>query len=925
VDPDLIRDLEAGATLVTPNRRLARDLLRRFAGAQLAAGRAAWRSADILPWGAWLQRALAEAWRDDPRLRALSAAQELALWQRLIESGRAPLLDVAAAARNASAAWQLQLAWHIELPRSALAMPEDTRTYLAWAQAFDTACRDGGWLAPARAPDALAARAHTGFRFHPHNSGAARWPSALVLVGFDQLSPQQGTLLDALRAAGTRVAIRAITPQAGTASRIACLTAQDEWIAVAQAVRRLLDAGAGRRIGVVVPDLALHRADVLRIFDQALDPGRILPASSRGPAQWKPGAPRGEPACNVSLGVPLAAFPLVHAALGVLRLAQGRLPLTEVGALLRSPFLAGAEHEFLRRALLDAQLRRRGRLELEPQGLLEAARGSASDDTHACRQLAARLEAWVPYAAQARALRQLPSDWSATFLALLSVLGWPGERSLDSAEYQTYAKWRDLVAGLAHLDPVLGRLRFGEALSWLARLCADTLFQPESEEAPVQILGTLESAGLQFDHLFVTGLHDEAWPEPARPSPFLPVALQRARGVPHASAEWELGFARRMTALWRGAAPQVTFTHPTRDADRLLRASPLLADLQAAAPPPAETGYAGQIRLAARLEEVSDGAAPPLPQGFEVQGGVAVFENQAACPFRAFAVHRLGAAALEQGHAGLDPGERGTLLHRALALLWGELESQDRLLALGDEARAAVLRAVDEAIGWMRRRRPDALSAAFAELERERLSRLLGQLLELERQRAPFRVLAREEPRALEVSGLRARGRVDRIDALADGGRVILDYKSGKAGAGQWLDARPDAPQLPLYAVTDPGPVAAAAFVVLRPDEIAFKGLAAGPGLLPGAVPPDAPQTWRSMLAAWRQVLDSLAAEFLAGHAPVAPKRYPRTCEYCQLGPLCRVQELFDRGPVSLEDGEGPDGEGPDGAGAGWRERGWRR
>jgi probable DNA repair protein len=279
-----------------------------------------------------------------------------------------------------------------------------------------------------------------------------------------------------------------------------------------------------------------------------------------------------------------------------------------------------------------------------------------------------------------------------------------------------------------------------------------------------------------------------------------------------------------------------------------------------------------------------------------------MLQNQAACPFRAFAVHRLGARELEEGRPGLDARERGTLLHRALALLWGELRSQRRLLELTEEQLlASVAVAVDGAIASMAQRRPDAFGAAFTELERVRLRRRLLTLLELERQRAPFEVMAREAPRTLELGGLRLQARVDRIDALDDGRRIVLDYKTGKAAIAEWESDRPDSPQLPLYAVSDAGDVAALAFVVLRAEETAFKGLGAEPGLLPGVQPPGQPRAWHARLAEWRGVLEKLADEFLAGHAAIAPKRYPHTCELCALGPLCRVKELFDRGPVSVE------------------------
>ncbi|MGH8633458.1 MAG: PD-(D/E)XK nuclease family protein, partial [Burkholderiales bacterium] len=519
--------------------------------------------------------------------------------------------------------------------------------------------------------------------------------------------------------------------------------------------------------------------------------------------------------------------------------------------------------------------------------------------------LGARLARWAPAAERARRLRQPASAWSATFQGLLAGLGWPGERALDSEEFQTFDKWREVVAGLSALDLVSGSLRFEEALAALRRLAADTLFQPESEGAPVQVLGVLEATALEFDHLFVTGLTDEALPASPRPNPFLPIGLQRRLGVPHASAEWETKFARQALWQWRAAAPRVSLSYPSQDSERALRGSPLLTGIPQAALQPALPFHRDAVFAARAIEPLADFTAPPLAPGAHVGGGASFFKNQADCPFRAFAVHRLGAQALEAGHAGLDARERGTLAHEAAAALWRELKTHARLDAMNEEEMArAAESAAAAAVRRMRGERPDVMTEAFGRLEQERLARLLAGLLRVEQLRAPFEVVACEERRPIALGGVEVNVRVDRIDGLENGTRVILDYKTGRArSTARWLDERPDELQLPLYVVTDAGEVAAAAFVALNARDTGFRGIARAEGVLPGVQTVEQAAGgrytgWSELTAAWRRALEKLAAEYLSGAAPVAPRDYPRTCEYCDIKTLCRVRELLDRGPV---------------------------
>ncbi len=262
----------------------------------------------------------------------------------------------------------------------------------------------------------------------------------------------------------------------------------------------------------------------------------------------------------------------------VLELGLGRISSEDLGALLRSPFLGGAAVERSRRALLDVVCRR-GEPVVRFSELLRLAQDKDADGqwrAHGAPLLAARLEEWRRLQDGAPTL-QLPSAWAEAVARGLMALGWPGDRSLDSDEYQTVDAWRELLAMLSSLDEITGRMDYAAALRSLARMAAERIFQPKSPEVPVQVMGLLEAAGLEFDCLWITGLHDAAWPASPRPNPFIAIELQRRHALPHASAAREFEFASRLSAGLLSCAPEIIVSHPRRSGDDDLRPSPFIA------------------------------------------------------------------------------------------------------------------------------------------------------------------------------------------------------------------------------------------------------------------------------------------------------------------------------------------------------------
>jgi probable DNA repair protein len=408
----------------------------------------------------------------------------------------------------------------------------------------------------------------------------------------------------------------------------------------------------------------------------------------------------------------------------------------------------------------------------------------------------------------------------------------------------------------------------------------------EDEGAPVQVMGMLEAAGLRFDHLWIMGLHDEALPAPANPNPFLPVCLQRQHRLPHSSSERELEFASKLMDRLLASAPQVVLSYPESEGDRVLTPSPLVADglWLDGHNENASVDWIADMRTSAVFDEIVDETAPELAQT-DSNGGASLFKDMAACPFRAFAKHRLAARPLEEADLGLSYRDRGTTVHKALEFIWNELGSHARLVGLGlPEVESLIGRGADAAVAKLG-------PGIGRDLEKRRLQKLLSEWLDIEKTRDEFTVAGIEAERQISIGGFEIKTRADRVDALPDGRQIILDYKTGQLKSRGWEGERPDEPQLPLYCATNDKPVAGAAFAMIRSGELRFRGLTAGdvklPSLTKMSIDPGIP--FEEHLLEWRRVLEHLAEDFRAGKAEVDPK--PDACDNCALRSLCRIRE----------------------------------
>jgi ATP-dependent helicase/nuclease subunit B len=882
---DLFDYLTPDTIVLTPNRRLSATFLKLHQQQQLSLEKTSWPTLAILPFPSWVQRLWQDyidvTLEDAPAL--LTPNQEQIIWEDIISQSEqgGQLLQLSSTAELAKAAWGTLKQWRIDRADPGLQTTEDSRFFQAWAQRFQEKCEKQHWLDSNSVTQIVCEKIR---------AGVIAPPAHLLLLGFTEISPLYTDLLAACDTAGGKITHYIPAEKNRAAHRLGLKDEETEIRAMARWAKALWEKNPAQRIGCIFPRLEDLRDNVIKLFSEVFaEAGTYCLNYTRYPF-------------NISAGKNLSTYPVIHSALRILNLRRENIPLPVINHLLLTPFIGFAESERLARAKFAMELTRANAAVISLSQLLNpSGQHRYLNLPQHCPALAAL---WDDF----RALNidkkpaLLPSAWVDIFMRELTAFNWPGERSLNSHEYQVVDSWLKLLKEFSVFDNTLGKIDYPQALHYLTYLTTKKIFQPESPDAPIQILGMLEAAELPFDFIWVMGMDDTAWPPAPKPNPFIPQRLQKLKHMPHATAERELLYCQQLTAQLQRGAPVVIFSYAQLHDETELRPSPIISHLPeisletltlTAFETPAQRIYATK-----NCELLTDEIAPRIAAGETIRGGAAIFKLQAQCPFKAFAELRLHAKQIDPVTPGLRHTERGTLTHKAMEIVWNELVNSKTLQATDAAALQEIIKsAAESAIAHLN---ASALfPVRYRALESLRLQKIISAWMRHERQRPPFKVIAQELVTNANFSNIPIVLRIDRIDQLDDGGNIIIDYKTGKAvKEKKWFGDRPDEPQLPLYCVLDPEKTIGILFAQLNAEEMGFVGISAIDLEIKNVKPLEKSREadtadWHAQIRQWHTTLTQLADNFSNGHARVDPKYLVETCKNCHLHSLCRIHEVL--------------------------------
>jgi len=744
-----------------------------------------------------------------------------------IDQDRIELLNIPSTAKQLYQAWKMTAEWIPDWQGETLLQAQfasaETELYKAVLKHYLAQLEKKNWQDEALFSQTLLQSLRA--------ADSSLLPERFVLHGFDDLTPNIKAWQAAVEAHGCVVesdSDAVLANEKGVFQLqhqgLTIYPAEDIYDEVQQvsvwAIQQLADLVQQKplaqiKIALVSPDVSEYKTLLTQALDEQLYLNGLGQLASQPSNQSK--------LYNISLGESLLTVPLIENAWQTLTLflqPKKNIAYQAWSEWLISPYTAG---NFTQRHQADAEFRRLQWANLNWTNLLEA--DSAQKMPKA---LLKNIQNWLDGFAdkshyQVSLLEFIEQVWS-----LLSTLGWPGNRTLSSTEYQQKTAFENALTAFSALTDLSGKQSYSAWLQLLSRFLSEQVHQPQSVGyQPIQIMGMLEAGGQTFDRLWLLGLTNEAWPRMPSPNPFIPMSMQRALKMPRSNANRELLYAQQLSQRLVNSAEDVYWSYPKQTGEAALLPTSIFPAVDkvnkenVSRYSPVDYHSLAQSIYQQndgpmRLEWQEDAQGLPLEQGSTAPGGTGILQAQRQCPLMAYVDYRLGAKyGFQQVEDSLQNTNQGTLIHAVLEMFWQEVQTQVAMLSLtAEEKREQLQTHIRNAFTELQH----GLSEAIQKVEESRILELCLQWLELEESRESFKVVETEQQHLLRLAGIDFKIIIDRIDEVA-GEAVILDYKTGRASIENLMKTPLAAPQLAVYLLAVEKQVAGIGYAMLHSDD----------------------------------------------------------------------------------------------------------
>ena len=667
------------------------------------------------------------------------------------------------------------------------------------------------------------------------------------IYGFNEPTPEQNKLFKILECKPL------FTQRTHNSSQnFSFVDQESELKAIAKWAKKISEKNPSKQIGVVIPNLNELQHLVKSTFDQEF-------SSSLIETHKKP--------YNMSLGISLSDYPLIKHLISIMRLSNQFLNGYVESELLRqvvtSPYVKDASNERNNRALLVNKILRLAETEIKANKII-----------HLCNDCPTLKEILIALS-KAKFQKKLSLENSLDLInSILVDWGFTSDRNLSSSEYQIYEKYQTESLVLNKLSFFYRKTNLSDAIEILINHMNAVIFQPQSGPANIHILGSLEAEGLFFDFAWVSSMTSNFLPGKIKMPLFIPPKISIEYSLPGTSFKLIAKESDITLNNLKNLSNDLTFSFSKTFENRDELPTPYLKfqDYQ--------TTTDEQI-VQREMTLIEDFNAPKITE-FEIKRGVKTLQDQMSCGFKGF-LNRLDIQEFNESHIGISRLEQGNLVHTILEIFFNEISSSSELQKLSEtDLQTLIDKHIETGL-------KEITQSNFKSNEKDRLKKVIKKYIDLEKTREYFQVIETESESQVDINGLKFSTRIDRMDEMKDGSKLIIDYKTGKNVKLSQLISEPlDQAQLPIYAITHE--VDGVAFATVNSNDCQFKAITKNKYDLPlSSQSVNRMPEWKNQVSQWKIELTSASKQFQNGKAEVLP--HANACDFCDYDLLCRVDK----------------------------------
>ena len=889
--------LTEGYTIVVGTHRLRHLVLDGYNLEQINQNKTSWVTPEIFSWNSWLRNVWYELELSglSDRKQLLSPNQSLHLWERQIsgyiretkQEGYEYLLwHITSTAKAARDAYRSLNTYQIDKSEFPDVYSEDVGAFLEWLRTYQESLHQKNLVDFETLPQEIISRV---------GQVADLCNPNVAFSGIEEWTPQHQSVVDSLVSAGMKVEIVEIgtrhspnPPQRVDFDRSENDSVDNEIEACARWARQAIEADPeNHRIGIAVPNLSEVNNRIRRKFAEILNPNAMM--EKRQSLYF---------AFHDTLGTPMSEIPLIVDIFNLLELMRPKFELTTISAVIRSDRIHDWKEEKTIRSRLAVELPQLGSNKITLNDVVRFIRskGIFCPKLYKILTKAQTILEGAPARAEYADWGKFIAEWIELFQST-SLEG----RSFGADEFKAHTEWGNLVENISEFGFLGEEVSIEEIVVKLRRAASEQIVQLVAVRSPIQIGGPSSLAGQSFTHLWMMGLNNENVPGTPRPSPFIPISVQRKHELPNATPASTDQRVRRVFNRLLSNSSEVILSYAKRDGDHQFEPSSWLLSYDNSVHdvdvPRYETYLSRIASDSSKIEEYCNWNAEKVQDTSEIRGGTSLFRNQSLCPFKAFGEHRLRARQLDDVQVGISPLDHGTWTHAMFEELYKEFKTLESLQGdtNEDEYVARAKKLAKKIVEESNSKRICPLSKEVLDNQVARMTALARQWFHCDSNRSEFEVLGHEQEIETSIGELPVRMKIDRVDKTPDG-IEILDYKTGYCSLSDLKGERPREPQLMLYmhAYKQQGETVQGvgyARVRVGDTELLLEG--------PNRRRKESEETWEDAEVRWDRVLHQLSGNFMKGDALADP--ISNACDYCHLGVLCRINEVNEWAPDDEE------------------------